>query len=205
MLVGFASSSMLGTYTPVQAFSNLTRTAGGISAQCLRDRLYAFFENHSNSCDVNNCCFVSFGRLFDALACASAWDVSKARVWLDNQPTPLEHLAQLLHDMSLDYTIFGEIRLEEPGRNPAVIRTLMYSQADRPTARVQEDGSRQARCNRIYLEHVRVHGWLGPWFRCSGLPSQRRIAESRRWRSSCIYAPSSPQLHWSIYRRSQVI
>lgn len=54
--------------TSAHTFSSLTRFCGGISAQCFKDMLYEFFENHSSSCTVNNRCSGELGLRRDALA-----------------------------------------------------------------------------------------------------------------------------------------
>lgn len=58
--------------TSVQASNNLASILGAIFVQYLRDMLYAFLENHSNSLTVKSCCAGVLGLRREALACEQA-------------------------------------------------------------------------------------------------------------------------------------
>jgi len=95
--------------TSIQQFSNLVSSMGRSSVQCFTERLYAFFENHSNS-DVENKSFSGvLGRFREALACTVAslgeWILEKVRKPL----TSFEHFAKLLSKVRIQLAILENL------------------------------------------------------------------------------------------------
>ena len=95
-------------HTSMQAFSNLTSSPGCISAQYLIDRLYAFFENHSNSTALNCSRVALLGLRRDSFALRQAWKSLAHLHGIDGARTSIKDYTELSNNVSVQCSILDQ-------------------------------------------------------------------------------------------------